>query len=96
MTKFFVDATGKYLGGFSAGSSLIPDGAIEVEAAPNHADEIWQGGEWVLPESRLAMNQILELEAQVTPRRLREAALGTDGGWLANIEQQIAALREQL
>lgn len=40
--------------------------------------------------------EILQLESLVTQRRLREATLGTDGGWLANIEQQIAALREQL
>lgn len=37
--------------------------------------------------------QILELEARVTPRRLREAVLGADREWIADIEQQIAALR---
>lgn len=40
--------------------------------------------------------QIQALEATVTQRRLREAILGTDGGWLAAIDQQIAALRAQL
>lgn len=39
---------------------------------------------------------ILALEAQVTPRRIREHALGTDNGWLEDIESQIEALRTQL
>jgi hypothetical protein len=41
-------------------------------------------------------NQIRSLEATVTPRRLRDAILGTDNGWLANVETQIDALRAQL
>lgn len=36
------------------------------------------------------------LEDQQTPRRLREAAIGSDGGWLANLNSQIATLRGQL
>lgn len=39
--------------------------------------------------------EILRLEASVTPRRQREAILGMDNGWLAGIEAQIAALRDQ-
>lgn len=39
---------------------------------------------------------IVALEAQVTPRRLREAVLGADAGWLAALEAQIASLRAQL
>lgn len=42
------------------------------------------------------LQQIEALEATATPRRLREAALGTDAGWLANLDAQIAALRAQL
>lgn len=40
--------------------------------------------------------QILALEATVTQRRLREAAL-TDAGraWMADVDAQIAALRSQ-
>jgi hypothetical protein len=37
--------------------------------------------------------QILNLESQITPRRLREAVLGVDGGWLLSINNQINALR---
>lgn len=40
--------------------------------------------------------QIAALEATVTPRRVREAVLGTDNGWLADVDGQIAVLRAQL
>lgn len=40
--------------------------------------------------------QIGAIENTVTPRRLREAALGVDGGWLKDVEDQIAALRAKL
>ena len=40
--------------------------------------------------------QISELEGQVTPRRMREATLGLDGGWLAGINTQIDTLRKSL
>ena len=39
---------------------------------------------------------IAALEATITPRRTREAILGTDKGWLAQQEAAIAALRAQL
>ena len=39
---------------------------------------------------------ISELESQITQRRLREALLGSDNGWLASQDQQIANLRSQL
>jgi len=42
------------------------------------------------------IDQILALEAQVTQRRLREAALNIDSGWLREHEQGIQALREAL
>ena len=44
----------------------------------------------------LIKRQIVVLEYQQTPRRIREAALGIDNGWLAEIEAQIQALRAQL
>lgn len=36
------------------------------------------------------------LESSVTHRRLREAVLNVDNGWLQNLESQIVALRSQL
>ena len=49
-----------------------------------------------LPADELIKRQIVALESQQTPRRIREAALGIDNGWLAGIEAQIEALRAQL
>ena len=40
--------------------------------------------------------QIIELESQQTHRRIREAALGIDDGWLAALNDQIVDLRTQL
>ena len=40
--------------------------------------------------------QITALEATMTKRRQREATLGTDNGWLASLDAQIAKLRSQL
>lgn len=40
--------------------------------------------------------EIRELEASITPRRLREALLTTEGAaWLAEVDARIAALRAQ-
>ena len=39
------------------------------------------------------LSQIKSLEIQQTPRRIREATLGTDNGWLANLDAQIQQLR---
>lgn len=52
---------------------------------------------WVAGQQRRdILSQIATLEAQQTDRRIREAVAGTDGGWLANLNTQIAALRAQL
>lgn len=40
--------------------------------------------------------RIVLLEAQQTPRRMREAVAGTDSNWLINLNTAIAALRAQL
>ena len=40
--------------------------------------------------------QIDALEATVTQRRLREAILGTDKGWLADVDAQITERRASL
>jgi hypothetical protein len=44
----------------------------------------------------LIKREILAIEAQVTDRRVREAVLGLDEGWLAARNAEIAALRAQL
>jgi len=44
----------------------------------------------------LTLKEIHSLESQVTPRRVREAILGTDDGWLEQQESLITAKRNEL
>ena len=46
-TKFYIDASGKYLGGYAGAAP--PAGAIEVPAPPDHALKQWNGTAWVSP-----------------------------------------------
>lgn len=49
------------------------------------------------PYIQTPMDEIRSLEASVTPRRIREAVLTEEGKiWLANIEAQIAVLRQSI
>lgn len=45
---------------------------------------------------KLIAREIQRIEATMTTRRFREAALGTDGGWFAARDAEIAALRVQM
>ena len=45
---------------------------------------------------RVALNKIIELEATITPRRMRDHALGTGGDWLKDKEAEIATERGKL
>lgn len=49
-----------------------------------------------LEAQAVVLASIARLEAAITPRRMREAVLGTDEGWLANQESLIAAERAKL
>lgn len=79
-------------------SRTLDNGAIEsrlLSAIP--ADELATA----LPADPIDPNvavfaQIAAIEATITPRRMREGLLGTDGGWLADADAQIAALRATL
>lgn len=68
--------------------------------APTTIFDTWQNGAWVTDtvaeQNANLVSQISELEKQVTQRRIREAILGLDNGWLSGIEQQIEVLRGQL
>lgn len=44
----------------------------------------------------LILSQIADIEVTITQRRLREAALNTDNGWLLEKDAAIAALRAQI
>ena len=79
-----------------------------VEALPNHWEQTWQiiqleGDQLIDAQAQKVEDEkvkikadIAALEATITPRRTREAILGTDNGWLADIENQIQELRGQL
>lgn len=45
MTKYYVDASGNYLGGFD-GNPTPPSGSIEVSAPPPDARQKWNGTSW--------------------------------------------------
>ena len=47
------------------------------------------------PATPTKLQQITALEATITPRRIREATLGIDNGWLSNINAQIETIRNQ-
>ncbi len=46
--------------------------------------------------NRNIKSEIAVLESSITSRRIREAILGTDSGWLASLNTQITTLRQQL
>lgn len=67
-----------------------------ISFAASTYDELGYTEHTPAPYVPTVTDQIVVLEMQVTPRRYREAILGTDNGWLANIEAQIAGLRAQI
>ncbi len=50
---------------------------------------------WVYDRRLEVISLILDLESQQTPRRIREAVMGQDNGWLSDVDAQIAALRSE-
>lgn len=70
---------------------LLPAGSIEITAQEASALSNPQ-----LPHAVSIKEQIIALEAEVTPRRMREAALGSDDGWLLALDKKIAELRAKL
>lgn len=56
-TKYFIDATGIYIGAFEGATP--PAGAVEVPHAPSNANGQWRGGDWVYPEQPLEAPEII-------------------------------------
>ena len=71
----------------------VPDGHTLLLPV---AGGTWDGKAWTVPQDVLIQREIVALEGQQTLRRIREAALGIDSGWLKNLNDQIAILRNQL
>lgn len=61
---------------------------------PSQSDQDAWTAEYAVVEA--AMAEITRLEAEITPRRVREAILGTDSDWLKNQEAEIATQRGKL
>jgi len=81
-----IDSEQNLLDGEMAFSEIATDAQLaeafsEYAAAKNKSDKL---------------KAIADLETTITDRRIREAVLGIDNGWLANVNAQIAALRSQL
>ena len=76
---------------------LFPDN-ICIEATEGGPGWKYENGAVVAPPEppRDIKSEITALEATITDRRRDEAILGIDNGWLANVRDQIAALRSQL
>jgi hypothetical protein len=81
---------------------------IPVETLKGHWEQTWsiiqlEGDQLIDAQAQKVEDErakikadIAALEATITPRRQREAILGTDNGWLANVDLEIAELRGQL
>ena len=73
---------------------LLPVGCVAITAV--EADAIRQAAIVPPTANELIQQQIATLEATISSRRLREATLGTDNGWLKSLDAQIAKLRAGL
>lgn len=75
-----------------------PNGTTYVEMTDEEAADFnaMQAAALAAQPRENILNEIAALELTVTQRRIREAATGTDGGWLLSLNNQIATLRSQL
>ena len=62
------------------------------EPARDAEEKAWSDGK----AERDIKRTIRTLEAEISPRRMREAILGTDSDWLKNKEAEIATERGKL
>lgn len=69
---------------------------IEMTAAEVTARQAEEAAAAAAAPRLAILAEIAALEVQQTPRRIREAVLGLDGGWLSSIGSEIETLREQL
>lgn len=79
-----MDGTALGLGSWPGGMTIATDEQIQAILNPTKSSK------------QIALEKILALESKVTDRRIREAVLGTDNGWLKSINDEIVVLRTQL
>lgn len=82
MTRYYVDNTGAYLGGFDGVDP--PDGAVEVPTPPDDARCIWDGAAW---------SSVTPLCPSLTRRQLLLGllAIGITG---ADVEAQLGLIED--
>ncbi len=81
-----------------AGFSLAGKTLVRSDTA--NINDTYDGAVFIAPPVPPAREptkteKIAAIEAQQTPRRVREAVLGKDAGWLASLDEQIVSLRAQ-
>lgn len=69
---------------------------VDLDAGEITAREAEETAFAALLDNAEILAQIQAIEATITPRRIREAILGTDAGWLEDQEDAIVVLRAQL
>ena len=80
--------------GIETRDGVLTSWPVSLGAQPSEAEQAVIVAEF---EARQAIVSTIEgLESEVTPRRQREAILGTDLGWLAAQESLIATERAKL
>ncbi len=92
--EYYVDSSGNFIGTFYGCAPTVA--AHKVDIAPTDSRQTWSFTEkkWNdIPAASKAKDAIAELEKQITVRRIREAILGLDKGWLLEVEKQIHGLR---
>lgn len=96
MERVFVDQNGKLLGVFIDGGQPLVE-AVEVPTLPSDGLQSWNGQAWVDSKASVVA-KIKALEASVTMRTLREAALGdaTAVQMLRDNDNAIKLLRQQV
>lgn len=84
--KISADEHSALLQGEPDGKLIAPD----KQGRPVLIDKAPQG------KAEAALSKIREIELTITDRRIREAVLGLDTGWLAEVNAKIAALRGEM
>lgn len=108
-TKVFIGVTLAHKSPLEDDVYHIPAHATEVIVPTydqNTQIAVWDAaaGTWLVEDipvyipspEEVILSEIRLLESLVTPRRVREAVLGIDQGWLADLENEISVLRAQL
>jgi hypothetical protein len=95
--------TGEYINTENIADWMLTTDLTPPSFNPQVGGCFFKDGDWVIVDAEthptlkeIALQKIAMLEQSVTQRRLREATLLTDSGWLAKVDSQIAELRGQL